>query len=216
MTVMPISKIDNKTLRQKVYEQLRESILSAEMEPGESFSLRQLADSLGVSIMPVREALWQLETEKIIVIESNRKMSINILSPSEINEIFDLRLIHESRLVEASCLNKTKKVMDRLEFLLEKMKESNTKNKNYLHWNKDFHFVIYNNASLPITLSIVNNLWLRLAPYFGVREPGTHIFANIEPHAEMVRAFSNGDYETCIKGLKEDLLETREYILNHI
>jgi len=213
---MPISKIDNKTLRQKVFEQIRGSIMSAEMEPGESLSLRKLADSLGVSIMPVREALWQLETEKIVVIESNKKMTINRLSTAEIQEIFDIRLIHESRLVEVSCQNRSKKVIDQLTYLLDKMKNSDTKNKNYLHWNKDFHFLIYSNAELPITLSIVNNLWLRLAPYFGLREPDKNIFADIAPHELMVEAFTNGDCDVCIRGLKDDLLETQDYILKHI
>jgi len=186
------------------------------MEPGESLSLRKLADSFGVSIMPVREALWQLETEKIIVIESNRRMSMNVLSKSEIAEIFDLRIIHESHLIDESCRNSTSKLIDRLELLLTKMKESSTRNKNYLRWNKEFHFIIYKNANLPITLSIVSNLWLRLAPYFGVRDESSRIHVNIEPHEKMLNAFSDGNCSACVQGLKEDLLETKEYIFNNI
>jgi len=65
-------------------------------------------------------------------------MTINSLSTAELQEIFDIRLIYESRLVEVSCQNRSMKVTDRLEFLLNKMKNSDTRNKNYLHWNKDF------------------------------------------------------------------------------
>jgi DNA-binding GntR family transcriptional regulator len=58
--------IESKTLRQKVYELLKEKILTAEILPGQKISLRNLAVMLGVSLMPVREALWQLESEKVV------------------------------------------------------------------------------------------------------------------------------------------------------
>ena len=67
-------KITSVTLRQKVYEQLRAKILGAELLPGEIINLRGLADRFGVSLLPVREAVWQLESEKILVVESNKKI----------------------------------------------------------------------------------------------------------------------------------------------
>lgn len=209
---MPIGKIDNKTLRQKVYDELRESIMSAEMQPGQVFSLREMADKLGVSIMPIREALWQFETEKIIVIESNKRMHINELTLSEINELFDIRLYHESKLVERSCQDWNKKLVNRLESLLEKMIQANTKN--YLHWNKEFHFAVYNNTNMPITLTLVNNLWLRLAPYFSIRNSNSTIYTNVELHREMFEAYKTRNCSACLQGLKKDLDETREHILS--
>ncbi|NQT59565.1 MAG: GntR family transcriptional regulator [Bacteroidetes bacterium] len=211
---MAIGKIDNKTLRQKVYDELRESIMSAEMEPGQVFSLRELADKLGVSIMPVREALWQLETEKIVVIESNKRMQINTLSPSEIQELFAIRLYHETKLIEKSCIEWSKKTVDRLEVVLSKMIQANIKNHNYLHWNKEFHFAIYNNAKMPITLTLVNNLWLRLAPYFSIRTPNSTIYTNLEPHRIMFEAYKNNDCEACLKGFTADLSGTKTHILS--
>ena len=71
---MVLEKITTVTLRQKVYEQLRSKILGAELLPGEVISLRGLAEKFGVSILPVREAVWQLESEKILVVESNKKI----------------------------------------------------------------------------------------------------------------------------------------------
>jgi len=52
---MPIKKIQNKTLRQQVYDQLRKKIILAEMLPGQAMTIQSLADDFGVSIMPVRE-----------------------------------------------------------------------------------------------------------------------------------------------------------------
>ncbi len=213
---MPISKIETKTLRQKVYDQIRDSIMSAEMEPGETFSLRTLADKLGVSIMPVREALWQFETEKVFIIESNKKMSINTLTAKEIDEIFDLRLYHESILVTESCRNWNKKTLDKLESALKKMQGSNENTKAFLRYNKDFHYAMYNNANRQITLDIVNNLWLRLAPYFGIHSPGARIFTDFTVHVNMFEAYRDKKIDTLVENFQSDLNETREYILSSL
>ncbi|NCB00752.1 MAG: GntR family transcriptional regulator [Spirochaetia bacterium] len=211
---MPISKIETKTLRQKVYDQIRESIMSAEMEPGESFSLRTLADKLGVSIMPVREALWQFETEKVIIIESNKKMSINTLTREQIIEIFNLRFHHETDLVRESCLRGSKRIEHKLENALKKMSVANSNTKHFLKWNKEFHFTMYENTNSSITLDIVNNLWLRLAPYFGIHAPGSKIFTNFAVHELMFESFKSQDEQTLVSSFKTDLMETKEYILD--
>lgn len=211
---MPINKIETKTLRQKVYDQIREAIMAAEMEPGESFSLRMLADKLGVSIMPVREALWQFETEKVFVIESNKKMSINTLTPDEISEIFDLRIYHESSLVAASCRNWNKRTQDKLANVLKKMQNSSSNPKKFLKFNKDFHFAMYENSNRPITLDIVNNLWLRLAPYFGIHMPGAITFTDFSVHEHMFEAYKNKDIDNLVESFRTDLNETRKYILS--
>ena len=83
---MGFEKISVKTLRQEVYDKLRDKIISAEILPGETISLRELAAKFGVSLMPVREALWQLESERIIVIESNKRIRVNTLTAKEMEE----------------------------------------------------------------------------------------------------------------------------------
>ena len=90
---MVIEKITNVTLRQKVYEQLRANILGADILPGEIISLRGLAEKFGVSILPVREAVWQLESENILVVESNNRIQVNHLNKSVFNVIVNLRVL---------------------------------------------------------------------------------------------------------------------------
>ena len=100
---MVIERISVKTLRQEVYDQLRDKIISAEILPGEAVSLRGLAEKFGVSLMPVREALWQLESERIIVIESNKRIRVNSLTAKEMEEALRLRLLLESTAAERAC-----------------------------------------------------------------------------------------------------------------
>jgi DNA-binding GntR family transcriptional regulator len=74
---MFIEKVSTKTIRQQIYDQLKTKIISAEISPGQVMTLQGLAKEFGVSVMPVREALWQLESEGVIVIESNVSGSIH-------------------------------------------------------------------------------------------------------------------------------------------
>src|SRR4030042_2047611 len=118
---MGIEKISVKTLRQKVYDQLRDKIISAEILPGESISLRELAAKFGVSLMPVREALWQLESEKIIVIESNKRIHVNTLTAKEMEEALRLRLMLESLAAEKACDLMPEVEIPKLKHLVESM-----------------------------------------------------------------------------------------------
>ncbi len=60
---MKISKIPKKTLRQLVYEELKERIISADLIPGQEINILELSENMGVSTMPVRKALRQLDSE---------------------------------------------------------------------------------------------------------------------------------------------------------
>jgi DNA-binding GntR family transcriptional regulator len=99
---MVIEKIAVKTLRQEVYDQLRDKIISADILPG-NHQPAELAQKFGVSLMPVREALWQLESERIIVIESNKRIRVNTLTAKEMEEALRLRLMLESTAAERAC-----------------------------------------------------------------------------------------------------------------
>ena len=96
ITYMHIEKITTKTLRQQIYDQLRKKIIAAEILPGQVVTIQGLAKQFEVSVMPVREALWQLESEGVVVIESNKSIHVNALRRNEMEEILDLRLILEA------------------------------------------------------------------------------------------------------------------------
>jgi len=140
---MAIEKISVKTLRQEVYDQLRDKIISAEILPGQTISLRELAQKFGVSLMPVREALWQLESERIIVIESNKRIRVNTLTAKEMEEALRLRLMLESTAAERACDLRPEEAVPKVKSLLETMETSVDRPKIFMRRNTQFHFFIY-------------------------------------------------------------------------
>ena len=79
---MTLSKIRKKTFRQLAYEELKDRIISADLLPGQNINILGLPENMGVSTMPVRKALRQLDSENIVIIKNNRSSRINELIQS--------------------------------------------------------------------------------------------------------------------------------------
>jgi DNA-binding GntR family transcriptional regulator len=86
--VAPVSSL---SVTDQVIDALRAAILATRLSPGHEFSLRQIAAELGVSFIPVREALRSLEAEGLLVIRPGRSATVAPLSSTEVTELFTLR-----------------------------------------------------------------------------------------------------------------------------
>jgi DNA-binding GntR family transcriptional regulator len=204
---MEFERIEKKTLRQKVYEQLKEKMSTAEIMPGEQISLRDLAGKLGVSLMPVREALWQLESEKVVVIESNKKMWVNVLTPADIEEILSIRLPLETTAAEKACDLRPESILAEIEQVLSDMRDCVKMPKAYLKKNRQFHFGIYSLAQSPILLEIISGLWTRVGPYFCLATlDKKDVLTAISHHETMYRALAKRDKKKIAKALQDDLI----------
>lgn len=83
------------SLKEQAYGQLRDAILAGELENGSHHSVYRLADQLGMSRTPVREAVLQLADAGLVTIERNRGITIQGLTVDDIRDIFELRLLTE-------------------------------------------------------------------------------------------------------------------------
>ena len=211
---MVIERISVKTLRQEVYDQLRDKIISAEILPGETVSLRGLAEKFGVSLMPVREALWQLESEKIIVIESNKRIRVNTLTAKEMEEALRLRLLLESTSAERACDLRPEEAVPKIREILEAMGSSVDRPKIYMRRNTQFHFSIYAYSDSPLLLDMLNRLWARVFPYVF-----TYAISNqdktdaMRSHWQMFEAFAERDKKRLTDALRQDLEQAARRII---
>ncbi len=212
---MVIEKITNVTLRQKVYEQLRAKILGAELLPGEIISLRGLAEKFGVSILPVREAVWQLESENILVVESNKRIQVNHLTRSEFKEILNLRLLLESEAVDKACKRRPEKSIEKIERIFKAMeKHVGVNHKAYIKKNDEFHKTIYTYADSPLLIDLIQRLLARVNPYIYLYAMHQRDLSSaMDCHRGMLNGFAEGDSKATIKALHADLKGAAEWIL---
>src|SRR5699024_12055417 len=93
------------SLTEQVTTMIRAAIVAGEMTPGEHYSAIGIAEKLGVSRTPVREALQLLEKEGIVTVAKNRGVRVNQISLDDIVEVFQVRLAVEPQAAARGVLN---------------------------------------------------------------------------------------------------------------
>lgn len=152
--------LQHRTISSAVAEELRRRIVDGDF--GSGFQLRQdaLAAEFGVSRIPVREALMQLEAEGLVKIHPHRGAIVSELSTDEIDELFELRALIEPRLLKASAPRLTEADYGRLNEILQEY-SSELRAMHISRWgelNTEFHMVLYQHAKQPRSLAIIANL----------------------------------------------------------
>ena len=211
---MGTDKLSVKTLRQQVYDRLRDKIISAEILPGETVSLRGLAERFGVSLMPIREALRQLESEKIVVIESNKRVWVNTLTSKEMEESVRLRVLLESMAAARACDLRPDEAIPKVRDILEAMETSVRRSKMYIRRNIQFHSSIYAYADSPLLMELLNRLWARAFPYVYSYSILNHDMTDaMRCHRQMFEAFVDRDKERMTEALRQDLEQAARIII---
>jgi DNA-binding GntR family transcriptional regulator len=139
--VIEPEKLTLKTLREQVYDYLRESLNRRELVPGATVDLSKLSRKLGVSKTPLRFALSQLENEGFVTILPRRGCVVNVLTLEEVRNIYQIIGALESSVVLAEASKIAPYVIDRLREFNEKARVALDDDDfdRYYAFNLDFH-----------------------------------------------------------------------------
>jgi DNA-binding GntR family transcriptional regulator len=188
------------------------------------FQLRQdaLATEFGVSRIPVREALMQLEAEGLVKILPHRGAIVSELSMAEVQELFELRALLEPRLLKASAKHLTEADYERLNQILQEY-SSELRANHVRRWgelNTEFHNVLYQHAQQPRAQTIVGGLLQECDRHTRLQLSLTGGMERAEvEHAELVRLCKSGKVSAACALLKthiEDVGKSlRKYFEEH-
>lgn len=153
-------KLVHRTLSSAIAEQLRQGILSGTHAAGSQLRQDALAAQYGVSRIPVREALFQLEAEGLVQIAPHKGAIVSTFSRAEVDDVFDLRVLLEPRLLRSSApLLVAADYADITD--LDAAFATAIAQQDVAHWgelNARFHLALYRHAAQPRTLAIVSQL----------------------------------------------------------
>lgn len=155
----------------KVYQQLKHAIMTGQFEPGEAVTIRDLANQLGVSNTPVREALKRLIAEHALESLPNRSVRVPKLSRGLVKDLIQARILVEGEAALLSAQNATGKLAQKLERIKAEEIEL-TRNGDTVKLkqnNQRFHFELYKACENPIILEMIPPLWMRYASIFNVQ-----------------------------------------------
>ncbi|PWB59884.1 MAG: GntR family transcriptional regulator [Bradyrhizobiaceae bacterium] len=150
----------HKTLAAATAEELRRRILEGEFPAGMQLRQDALAAEFQMSRIPLREALVQLEAEGLVTIQPHRGAVVSSLSPAEVAELFELRMLIEPYLLRLSAPRLIAQDYAELHAILDEY-SAELRAQHVARWgelNTRFHMLLYRHAQRPRSLSIAENL----------------------------------------------------------
>lgn len=143
---------------------IRQAILQGVFPPGQRLNLESIASALGVSRMPVRASLRQLEGEGLLRIHPHRGATVSVLTAAEIAEIYELRVVLECYLLEHAIANLDDAAMEALQVTVDEMEGSDELYER-LEQRRHFYQQLYQLAQRPRALTEVDNLRASVGRY---------------------------------------------------
>ncbi|MCB1757995.1 MAG: GntR family transcriptional regulator [Gammaproteobacteria bacterium] len=207
-----VARKQNETLQEWTYQQLRYAIMVGVFSPGVSVTMRGLAQMLGVSLMPVREALRRLVAEHALELLPNRRVSVPTMTAERFEELCATRINLECLAAERAILAVSR---DDLEFMYladaamdKALKEGDVVES--VIQNHHFHTRLYTAAPSQVLFPLIENLWLQFGPFMrGVLEQVGEDFNNgkylVDRHQETLRAIERRDPPALRKAIEADI-----------
>lgn len=188
-----------------VSRRLVRSIISGELEPGERLSPARLAEELGVSHIPVREALAALEAVGHVNRIPRVGFFVAKMSAQDIEDIYHWRQVLEDDAHRLAIPKLTDDDLKRMRKINDAMsKAAKQRNTRFLSLNREFHFIPFERAGSDHLLRFLNHLWDAAARYQNtmayVRVPRT---LQQEHHMGLMQAFEERDTEAVNRWMKE-------------
>ncbi|MCR5053280.1 MAG: GntR family transcriptional regulator [Lachnospiraceae bacterium] len=147
-------------LRDVVFNALRDAILKGELHPGERLMETHLADTLGVSRTPIREAIRMLEKEGLALTIPRRGAQVAQMSEKDLEDVLEVRDALDALAVKEACERITSERLSALEVNMKQFEKAVEKGdiREIADADEAFHAVIYDAADNPKLASIVQNL----------------------------------------------------------
>jgi DNA-binding GntR family transcriptional regulator len=202
MSLTPQTRDGNASIR--VADALREAILSGEYAPGSRLRQEEIAERLGASRVPVREALKALEADGLITVVANAGAWVSRLTLDECDEVYQTRERVEPLLLRFAAPGIAEPLLDRLESIARAMTETDDVEE-FLRLDRTFHLSMYEPATTFVLHDLVHRLWNTTQPY---RRAYTLL---MDTHSQRI---VHDEHHMLITSLREHDVDSAERVLH--
>ena len=197
-----------KSLTDKAYDHVRTSILHGDLPVGTVIAEARLADELGISKTPMRQALQLLRTEGLLEVGPRRQLVVRGFSAGHRNEVLRIREALEEIAVETACRVITLEQIDQLQLTLLRQKRAADAHdeEEFLVQDERFHILIARGANLPIVAQLLEQMrgFARLMR-LGRSQPPDHLQDILVEHTRIVEALEQRDVAAALRALHDHL-----------
>lgn len=193
------------TRKEEAYNYLKEAIINHQLRPGEPISELAISKQLNMSRSPIREVLNQLEQEGLVVNYPLRGSFVATMTPYDVDDIFQMRIMLELWAIERSFSRFTLEDVDELEDMFRRSQEEGDWEKRH-EADRYFHSMIVEKAGSPRLLHFVKVLNLQSERIRRISAKNSMRMSNsFEEHMEILHCIRAGDLEAAKGSLKKHL-----------
>lgn len=219
MDIMQQNMNEYLPLRDVVFNTLRQAILTGELKPGERLMEIHLADRLGVSRTPIREAIRKLELEGLVVMIPRKGAQVARITEKNLKDVLEVRRALDMLAVRLACRRMDDEYKEQLREACNEfarvVKNNNTKD--ITEADVRFHDIINKATGNDRLIQLVNNLAEQMYRYRleYIKDAAYHNRLVAE-HEEIYSAIVNGDEERAAKAVVLHIDNQEETIIKHL
>ena len=193
----------------QIVRSLRDDILNGVLPPGLQIRQEALAEQFGVSRVPVREALRQLETEGLVTTELHRGAFVSSRSLEEVEEMLDVRIALETRALKLALPHLTREIIARARTILDTYDRSDEPQQ-WRDLNLSFHLTLYTPCGCPRLVKMIEDVVLMNSHFMR-----TYISATVgrtdaqAEHRDLLDACAARDTRRALRLLETHIEHTR-------
>lgn len=215
--VFSLAALEKENLGGTVYSRLADALMKGRFEPDARLTIRDLAQSLGTSVTPVRDAILRLIQDDALVQKSAREVRVPVVTPERYREIRMIRLRLEGLAARETALRAGPEDIARLHDLVEANEQAIDASDwtAALELNQTFHFALADIAGFPLLRGILHRLWLQMGPLIAeAYQPGGRVM--IDHHHALLKAVSAGDADAAERAIEKDIDDAGRIILQRL
>jgi len=204
-------------LRDIVFKTLREAIITGDLQPGERLTEIKLANDLGVSRTPVREAIRKLELEGLVIMTARKGAEVAPINARDLREVLEIRRSLESLACELACKNVSdediKKLVNINESIVLAIKDDNIEE--ITKQDVGFHEAIYDITRNARLVHMLHQLKEHIFRYrFEYIKDMKNKAAIVEEHEKIIECLSQKNTKAACKEIERHIEVQEKYILN--
>ena len=210
---------DSRLLTSKVADKIREFIILGKFKPGERLVESKLAESLGISRQPIREAFRILELEHLITLIPRKGAYISEISLQETKEIYEIRAMIEGFAAQLAIPHLTQKDLSRLELIFDLMEKAIRENnlEKVIQYNLSFHQKIVSLSKNGNLAKVYRSMLLPVRRYqkMGLSLHSSWV-VSLEEHREILEALNSRDIKRAEEMCRNHVLKAEKRLIDRL
>ncbi len=207
------------TLRERIVEFVKESIIKGRLKPGERVPEPELAEMFGISRTPVREAFRQLESEGFITFTPRKGAIVSSITDKDVKEFYAIKGMLEGYAAKMACCKLSEEDIKKMEDLNAQMERSAERNdaKNFFKLDNQFHDVFLNICGNDKLYNLIHTLVRQFERFrrTSLSLPG-RMQSSVNQHTEIVDAFKKRDVDLAERLVKANAEKGGELLAQEI